>query len=114
MLTREIAIEQANDFILDCFRNGINIEKAFLFGSVVKNEQRDFSDIDIALISKDFSKNFILNNRLTSKINIKYPLIEVHHFNSDYFIKGDPFINEITTTGIEINWTGNNIALHQL
>jgi len=104
MLTREIAIKQATNFILDCYKQGLNIEKAYLFGSVAKNEQRDFSDIDIALISKDFSNNFIINNRLTSKINIKYPLIEVHHFNSDYFKNGDPFINEITSTGFELNW----------
>jgi len=107
MFTREIAIKQATSFVLDCFKQGINIEKAFLFGSVAKNEQRDFSDIDIALISNNFTKNFILNNRMTSKINIKYPLIEVHHFNSDYFKTGDPFISEITTTGIELKWISN-------
>jgi predicted nucleotidyltransferase len=104
MLTREIAIKQATDFITDCIRYGINIERAFLFGSIAKNQQREFSDIDIALISDQFSKNFITNSRLTSKINIKYPLIEVHHFNSSYFKKGDPFIKEITTTGFEISW----------
>ncbi|MBN2893932.1 MAG: nucleotidyltransferase domain-containing protein [Bacteroidales bacterium] len=112
MLTREIAIKQATNFILDCLKYGINIEKAILFGSVAKNEQRDFSDIDIALISNDFTKNFIINNRMTSKINIKYPMIEVHHFNSDYFKLGDPFVNEISTTGFELKWAdkGNNIS----
>jgi predicted nucleotidyltransferase len=109
MLTREIAIKQATDFVLDCFNYGINIEKAILFGSVAKNEQRDFSDIDIALISKDFTKNFIFNNRMTSKINVKYPLIEAHHFNADYFKLGDPFINEITSTGIELKWFYNEM-----
>jgi uncharacterized protein len=104
MLTREIAIKQAKDFITDCIKYGINIEKAFLFGSIAKDQQREFSDIDIALVSDQFSKNFIANSRLTSKINIKYPLIEVHHFNSNYFKSGDPFIKEITTTGFEISW----------
>lgn len=90
MFTREIAIKQATDFILDCFKNGISIEKVILFGSVAKNEQREYSDIDIALISDQFTNKFILNNKLTSKINIWFPLIEVHHFNSDYYKKGDP------------------------
>ena len=107
MLTREIAIKSATDFILDCLKYGINIEKAILFGSIAKNEQREFSDIDIALISNQFTENFILNNKLTSKINIRYPLIEVHHFNSDYYKQGDPFINEINATGFEIKWTNN-------
>ncbi len=113
MLTRETAINQAIGFVSDCCRIGINIEKAILFGSVAKNEHRECSDIDIALISKDFTKNFIHNNRLTSKINIKYPSIEVHHFNSDYFKTGDPFISEITTTGIELKWTINEILENQ-
>ncbi len=107
MFTREIAIKQATDFVLDCSKYGIHIEKAILFGSVAKNRQKDFSDIDVALVSKDFTKNFIENNRMTSKINIKYPLIEVHHFNTEYFMSGDPFIREITSTGIELEWTGN-------
>ncbi len=104
MLTREIAINQVQNFVKDCLNNGINIDKAVLFGSVAKNKQSAYSDIDIALISSQFTKNFIYNNKLTSKINIKYPLIEVHHFNTDYFNQGDPFVNEITTTGFEIKW----------
>ena len=104
MLTREIAIKQATDFILDCLKYGISIEKAILFGSVAKNEQREYSDIDIVLISNQFMDNFILNNKFTSKINIRFPLIEVHHFNSDYYKKGDPFINEINSTGFEVKW----------
>lgn len=107
MLTRETAIKQARDFIIECSEHGIDIEKAILFGSIAKDEHRETSDIDIALISKQFTNNFIYNNRLTSKINIKYPLIEVHHFNSEYFKKGDPFINEINTTGFEIEWIIN-------
>ena len=87
MLTREIAITQATDFILDCIKYGINIEKAILFGSVVKNEQREYSDIDIALVSDQFTNNFVLDSKLTSKINIRFPLIEVHHFNSEYLRK---------------------------
>jgi len=99
MLTREIAIKQAQDFVLDCKRYGINIEQAILFGSYAKNQFKDTSDIDLALISDQFSLNFVYNSKLTSKINIKYPLIEVHHFNSSYFVKGDPFIDEIISTG---------------
>lgn len=111
MLTREIAIKQAIDFVLDCFNQGLSIEKAYLFGSVAKNEQHDFSDIDIALISDQFTKNFLFNNRLTSKINIKYPLIEVHHFNTDYFKNGDPFISEITSTGVELKCLGGELTM---
>ncbi len=102
MLTREIAINQAKTFVETCIRHGILIEKAILFGSVAKNQIRDYSDIDLALVSSQFSNNFIKNNKITSKINIKFPLIEVHHFNSDYYENSDPFIEEIKAMGIEI------------
>lgn len=103
MLTRETAINEATKFVLDCIKSGVNIEKAILFGSFAKNQQKEFSDIDLALISGVFDNNFLKNNQLTSKINIRYPDIEVHHFNLNYFEKGDPFIDEITKTGFEIN-----------
>jgi predicted nucleotidyltransferase len=103
MLTRETAINIATKFVLDCIKSGVNIEKAIIFGSFAKNQQKEFSDIDIALVSGIFDNNFLKNNQLTSKINIKYPDIEAHHFNSTYFNAGDPFIEEITKTGFEIN-----------
>jgi len=43
-------MKQATNFVLECYTQGISIEKAYLFGSIAKNRQRDFSDIDIALI----------------------------------------------------------------
>ena len=102
MLTREIAINQAQSFVKACEEQGILIDKAILFGSVAKNQVREYSDIDIALVSPLFSNNFIKNNKITSKINIKFPLIEVHHFNTTYYQNSDPFIEEINTTGIQI------------
>jgi uncharacterized protein len=100
MLTRETAIIQAKSFVEACLQQGIPIEKAILFGSAAKNQLREYSDIDIALISSQFSSNFIKNNKLTSKINIKFPLIEVHHFNTNYYQNSDPLIDEINATGV--------------
>jgi len=104
MFTRETAIEQATNLVLDCLKYGIDIDKAIMFGSVAKNNLKETSDIDIALVSSQFANNFVYNTRLTSRINIKYPLIEVHHFNSEYFKNGDPFIDEITSTGFQIDF----------
>ncbi|MEA2041826.1 MAG: nucleotidyltransferase domain-containing protein [Bacteroidota bacterium] len=102
MYTKKNAIETAENFVLDCIKSGIHIDKALLFGSYAKGKQHKFSDIDIALISKQFTLNFLHNNKLTSKINIYYPDIEVHHFNTEYFNSGDPFIYEINTNGYEL------------
>ncbi len=67
---------------------------------MANNQQTENSDIDVALISNMFGNNFILNNKMTSKINIKYPHIEIHHFNNDYYKNSDPFIDEINKKGI--------------
>ena len=104
MYSRKTAIESAQRFVSDCIKAGIQIDKAILFGSYAKGEQHKFSDIDLALISKQFTLNFLHNNKFTSKINIYYPDIEVHHFNTDYFNSGDPFTYEISTSGYELEW----------
>jgi len=100
MYSRETAIALAQNFLNDCLLLGIKIEKAILFGSIAKNKQTENSDLDVALVSNMFGKNFNTNNKMTSKINIKYPNIEIHHFNNDYFTISNPFIDEISKTGI--------------
>lgn len=102
MYSTETAITLSQNFVSDCIKNGIEIDKAILFGSMAKKQQTENSDVDIALISNMFGKNFILNNKMTSKINIKYPYLEIHHFNKEYYIKSDPFIDEINKTRIVI------------
>ena len=92
----------AQKFVTECSQSGLKIEAAILFGSHAQNRQSEHSDIDLALVSSDFGKNFLDNNHKTSKVNIRFPDIEVHHFNKDYFEKGDPFIDEINKTGIKL------------
>ena len=77
MLTKENAINQAKAFVEACKNKGLLIEKAILFGSVAKDRQHEYSDIDIALISNQFTRNFISNTKLTTPVNIKFPAIEV-------------------------------------
>ena len=86
MFTKEIAIDISKHYLNECLNACINIEKAILFGSIAKNNQKENSDIDLALVSKDFSNNFLKNNKITSSIQINYPDLEIHHFNSEYFI----------------------------
>ncbi len=75
MYSTETAITLSQNFVSDCIKNGIEIDKAILFGSMAKNQQTENSDVDIALISNMFGKNFILKNKMTSKIKIKYPYL---------------------------------------
>jgi len=103
MVDKTTAISKAKHFVEDCKKNGLPIASAWLFGSYAKDNQRDTSDIDLALISDKFTYNFLDNNHQTALLNWEYPDIEVHHFNTkDFQWDTSPFINEIIRTGIKI------------
>jgi predicted nucleotidyltransferase len=102
MVTKESAIDTAKSFINDCQATGLNFHKVLLFGSAAKNSTHEWSDIDLLLISDQFSDNVFENLKLYSKINIKYPVIETHPYPTKYYYEGDDFIKEISKEGIEI------------
>jgi predicted nucleotidyltransferase len=103
MVTRETAISTAKSFIDDCKSNGLNFYKVLLFGSTAKNKAHEWSDIDLLLVSDQFTDNVFENLKLYSRINIKYPIIETHPYPTKYFIEGDDFIKEISKESIEIS-----------
>lgn len=84
--------------------NNLYIEKAVLFGSYVKGNYKEFSDIDIALISKEFTGIRFLDREkivpLRRKIDNR---IEPMPFRPEDFTKDNPFANEIITNGIIIS-----------
>lgn len=101
MLTRETAIEKVNDFIKELIANGIPLERVILFGSYARNEQKDDSDIDVALFSNIFSGFGFEDKKLFAKFNIKkqYIDIETKTFSTN---NKDPFIEVVENTGIEL------------
>ncbi|OGU12725.1 MAG: hypothetical protein A2X61_10040 [Ignavibacteria bacterium GWB2_35_12] len=103
MLNKELAIKQVKSFLHDCKIIGLNINKVIMFGSAARDDMNEWSDIDIMLVSDNFTRNPFDNIKQYSRININYPDIETHPFPTDYFIESDPFIEEIKRTGIEIN-----------
>jgi len=103
MVTRETAINTAKSFVRDCELNGLTFYKVFIFGSVAKGNMHEWSDIDLLLISDQFSENIFDNLKLYSKINIKYPLIETHPYPTSYYKNGDSFIEQVTRESIELD-----------
>jgi len=102
MVTRESAINTARLFINDCQSIGLTFHKVLLFGSAAKNTTHEWSDIDLLLISDQFSENVFDNLKLYSKINIRYPIIETHPYPTKYYYAGDDFIKEISKESVEI------------
>ena len=105
MLTRKDAIKIVKEFIIACEKDKISFSNVILFGSVVSGKNHKYSDIDVALVSDKFNDKPLRNWSLLSPVKIKnrkFVDIEPHPFSEKNFKEGDPFIDEIKKTGIEI------------
>lgn len=83
--------------------NGLHIERAIVFGSYAKGKAGKWSDIDIALVSKDFTGVRFYDrkkiNRCLIKIDSK---IEIHPFRPEDFTSDNFFVEQIIKEGIDI------------
>ena len=104
MLTKGTAIKRVREFAGEVKASGLHVRKVFLYGSFALNRQHKWSDIDVALVADEFTGIGFDDSSFFARINNKKPyiLIEVKTYPTDYFKKGDPFIDEIKKTGIEI------------
>jgi predicted nucleotidyltransferase len=79
---------------------GLPVEKIFLFGSYAQNEQDEYSDIDVAVVLKEF-----LGDRFNTRLVLMkyarefYENIEPHPFLNSEFDQSNPFVKEILQTG---------------
>ena len=93
-IRRYIAIVKQND---------INVERVYLFGSHARGTATEDSDIDIAIISRDFKGDRFDDRRklipLRRKIDRR---IEPMPFVPEDFNAANPLALEILTHGIEI------------
>lgn len=76
--------------------------KIYLFGSFAKNTSHIDSDIDIAVVLKDYQNYFDIQlalMRIRRKIDSR---IEPHPFKEDDFVISDPIVSDILSYGKEI------------
>lgn len=104
MLTTKNAIETVQAFPKEIIASGVQLDKVILFGSYAKNKQQPNSDIDVALAAKNFIGVGFEDGKYFARIHIKDQYIDIQPqtFSAAYFEQGDPFIDEIKRTGIEI------------
>jgi uncharacterized protein len=105
MVNQSIAIKIVHDYLHEIRALGVSIRKAILFGSFARNQQHEWSDIDVALVADDFIGIAALDKDRFRLLHLlpKFINIETHTFPTIRFEKGDPFIEEIKKIGIEIN-----------
>ena len=105
MLTQNAAIDMVQNYAREIFDAGINLKKVILYGSFAKGMQHEWSDIDVALVADEF-EGLPSDHNYFAHIGIKKPYlrIETNTYPTDYFQEGDPFVEEIKNTGIEIKY----------
>lgn len=85
-------------------KNGIKIREAIVFGSFVKGTAKEWSDIDVALVSSDFTGDRFKDRRrivpLRRKIDSR---IEPIPFRPEDFDNGEMFAEEIKKKGMRLN-----------
>ncbi len=101
MAKREI-VEILKKYIFVLRSEGINIDKAYLYGSYLSNTATDESDIDVMIVTE--SEDDYLTGKiwsLTRKVNSK---IEPYLVEKGRFINNEdsPLIDLVKRTGLEI------------
>ena len=99
------AINKARKLIGLLKTNGINVYEAYVFGSVVMDKADAYSDIDIAIVSEDFTGIPFYDVKKISKYRRAIDLrLEVHPFSLNDILHDPPlFFADIKNKGVQIN-----------
>lgn len=102
----EVAIEVKGkilDFVDELKQHKIDIQKVFLYGSYAKGTQNEWSDIDVALVSEDFTGiRLVDKERMIKAISAVDFGISPLPYRPEDFDESDLFVKEIIKTGIRI------------
>jgi predicted nucleotidyltransferase len=106
MVTQKYIIAYLKQLMNEMLQSGFHIRKMVLYGSYSRNEQRKWSDIDVAIVADEFKGTGYDDVLLFSRQLSKFPQlnsIQPRTYNSkDFTPAKDPFVEEILKTGIEI------------
>ncbi len=88
---------------VECLKKEYNIKGIYLYGSYAKGNNTEDSDIDIAVVSEDFTGDIIEDMFRLMKLRRKVDYrIEPHPFAFAEFNEDNPSAKEVMQTGIKI------------
>ena len=102
MATQQFALKEVEAFVADLHELGIHPQQVILFGSFARNEQREWSDIDVAIVAEEFSGFRPEDSGRISSALVRHVDIEPHSFRPEDFTDWNPFVAEIKRTGIRV------------
>ena len=96
-------VAQSIERFLAAVRLRKRVDRAYLYGSHTSGRATKWSDIDLAVISADFSSDLFAERlalmRLAAEIDDR---IEPWPFRPESFDANDPLAHEIRQTGVEV------------
>ncbi|MFN0213610.1 MAG: nucleotidyltransferase domain-containing protein [Saprospiraceae bacterium] len=104
MVRNQSTIDTVTQFANAIREQGVNLRAVILFGSYARGDEREWSDIDVALVSDEFIGVPFEDIKQFIDVTIQKPyfFIEPHTFNTKEFEKGNAFVEEIRRTGVQI------------
>src|SRR3990167_2105087 len=101
---KDNALEIALEYIKKVIKAGIRVNKAYLYGSHARETATKDSDIDIAIISPDFTGDRFNDAIFLKKFRINLDIrIEPIPIKPEDFIEENPIVSEILSNAIPIS-----------
>ncbi len=90
-------------YIAELGKHKIPVERAVLFGSYAAGTYREYSDINLAIVS-DFFEGFRFEDRRKIRRLTQFVSedLEMLPYRPEDFTPDDPFVKEILETGIDV------------
>jgi len=101
-MTKQVAVDTAKEYVRLVQNSGINLERAYMFGSQALGTERFDSDIDVCVVSEDFSEDRQAERvRLMNLRSDQTDMVEPHPIRTvDFDDRLNFFANEIKRTGV--------------
>ena len=104
-MDKEQALEIIEKFVKRLRQEGISVDRAILYGSYAAERAQRDSDIDVAIVSRNFGKDRVEEGmtlyRIAGKVDTRLEpvAISVEAYENDTWL---PLIYEIRTKGLEL------------
>jgi predicted nucleotidyltransferase len=103
MAERNADVEKILKHFLEEVQHKYRIVGAYLYGSFAKGTSNKWSDIDVAIISPDFSDDLFEERLNLMKLAVSIDdRIEPKPFKKELFDPNDPLVDEIQKSGIQL------------
>ena len=100
---KDSVIKTVKKYLREVRNSGIRIKKAYLYGSYAGSKSQEDSDIDVAIISPDFSGNRFNDALKLKSLRWKIDLrIEPMPILPEDFTEDNPIVYEILKKGIPV------------